>query len=100
MAILVEVFASQPPCSGGRLLLKHIEKLKQTDTVEEVIRVHSFLARLRFCSKPLCELGCHRGQKSGFQLKSLPTRIVICFGVAESERYTGTTPRLGITIQL
>lgn len=29
MAILVEVFASQPPCSGGRLLLKHIEKLKQ-----------------------------------------------------------------------
>jgi len=29
MSILVEIFASQPPCSGGRLLLKHVERLKE-----------------------------------------------------------------------
>ena len=29
MPIKVEVFVSEPPCSGGRLLLKIIEKLKE-----------------------------------------------------------------------
>ncbi|MBC7130034.1 thioredoxin family protein [Candidatus Bathyarchaeota archaeon] len=28
MALKVEVFTSEPPCSGGRLLLKLIEKIK------------------------------------------------------------------------
>jgi len=29
MPIRVEVFTSEPPCSGGRLLLKLIEKIKE-----------------------------------------------------------------------
>lgn len=29
MSLKVEVFASQPPCSGGRLLLKLIEEIKE-----------------------------------------------------------------------
>ncbi len=28
MALKIEVFASQPPCSGGRLVLKLIEEIK------------------------------------------------------------------------
>lgn len=29
MAIKVEVFVSEPPCSGGRLLIKLIQKIKE-----------------------------------------------------------------------
>ena len=29
MPIRIEVFTSEPPCSGGRLLLKLIEKIKE-----------------------------------------------------------------------
>jgi len=29
MAIKVEVFTSEPPCAGGRLLLKLIDKIKE-----------------------------------------------------------------------
>ncbi|MDH5816415.1 MAG: thioredoxin family protein [Candidatus Nezhaarchaeales archaeon] len=29
MKVKVEVFTSEPPCSGGRLLLKLIEKIKE-----------------------------------------------------------------------
>jgi predicted DsbA family dithiol-disulfide isomerase len=29
MPVKVEIFASEPPCSGGRLLLKLIEKIKE-----------------------------------------------------------------------
>ena len=29
MAIKVEVFTSEPPCSGGRLLLKLIDKIRE-----------------------------------------------------------------------
>jgi hypothetical protein len=29
MAIKIEVFASEPPCSGGRLLLKLIDKIRE-----------------------------------------------------------------------
>ncbi|MEM1587373.1 MAG: thioredoxin family protein [Candidatus Bathyarchaeia archaeon] len=29
MPVKVEVFTSEPPCSGGRLLLKLIEKIKE-----------------------------------------------------------------------
>jgi len=29
MSIRLEVFVSEPPCSGGRLLLKLIEKIKE-----------------------------------------------------------------------
>lgn len=29
MAINVEIFASDPPCSGGRLLLKLVEEIKK-----------------------------------------------------------------------
>jgi predicted DsbA family dithiol-disulfide isomerase len=29
MPIKVEIFTSEPPCSGGRLLLKLIEKIKE-----------------------------------------------------------------------
>lgn len=29
MPVKVEVFASEPPCSGGRLLLKLVEKIKE-----------------------------------------------------------------------
>ena len=29
MPIKVEIFVSEPPCSGGRLLLKLIEKIKE-----------------------------------------------------------------------
>jgi len=29
MSIRMEVFVSEPPCSGGRLLLKLIEKIKE-----------------------------------------------------------------------
>ena len=29
MALKVEVFTSQPPCSGGRLLLKLMEEIKE-----------------------------------------------------------------------
>lgn len=36
MPVKVEVFTSEPPCSGGRLLLKLIEKVRQeyADKVE------------------------------------------------------------------
>jgi hypothetical protein len=29
MPVKVEIFTSEPPCSGGRLLLKLIEKIKE-----------------------------------------------------------------------
>ncbi|MEM3785368.1 MAG: thioredoxin family protein, partial [Candidatus Bathyarchaeia archaeon] len=29
MPVKVEVFTSEPPCSGGRLLLKLVEKIKE-----------------------------------------------------------------------
>jgi hypothetical protein len=36
MAIRVEVFISEPPCSGGRLLLKLIDKIREEyrETIE------------------------------------------------------------------
>jgi len=40
MPIKVEVFVSEPPCSGGRLLLKIIEKLKEE--YEEKIEVEIY----------------------------------------------------------
>jgi len=41
MSVKVEVFTSEPPCSGGRLLLRLIEKIKEEygDRVEvEIFR--------------------------------------------------------------
>lgn len=40
MPIKVEVFTSEPPCSGGRLLLKLIEKIKEEYKDKIEVEIH------------------------------------------------------------
>lgn len=40
MTIKVEVFTSEPPCSGGRLLLKLIDKIKEEYEKKIEVEIH------------------------------------------------------------
>jgi predicted DsbA family dithiol-disulfide isomerase len=40
MPVKVEIFTSEPPCSGGRLLLKLIEKIKEEYKEKIEIEIH------------------------------------------------------------